>query len=582
MLKNFTCTNMKYVAGFIAMSIAWLFPYAYGSAPDLMQQLFMVFLLCVASIMFGMRSSISMVFIFIFVGSLLMTSTSNLYWDRKIFGIIGITLGALGLHVGFNFQKRSEGMSWFLFAILIAASINAVEGLLQWFGLAGEFSGWIVDPERRGIAFGAFRQRNLFATFLCIGSICTVWLFHKRRLTESMTWFILIVLMFAVAASGSRTGLLEVIALAMLGVLWRKHQAPAVTRLLVGQSVILGIALFTLSKAASWLEFAFVSGFERSTRIGTDGRLIHLSNAIDLIKERPWFGWGWRETGYGHYVTLLSSYYGGLVDNVHNLPLQLAVEFGLPVSTTLVTAVIWSIWLNKPWRISVVEVNGLIEPASDRHFAWAILLLIVGIHSMLEYPLWYAGFLFLTGLAIGYVLPVQSHGKIAPGYGFWSKLLIKLIAMSLIILVLLAWQQYSKVLPIYKIPFTQDKEVNRKAMTTAIDNASGAWLFQAQLDFATLTLMDVTPQNAIEVRKISEKLLHYSAEPRVIQPLLLSLWYLNDVAALMFHAERFCNAFPIAFKRWSQEHSNHPMLIAAERAPDSCQPMIPIIELVPN
>ena len=553
--------NFKYLFGTIFLVSVWVFPFSDGSSRDALQQIYALGVLSSASLLFGL-GSISKRFSAIILGaSLCVLIAPSPYLGDRIAGASALLLFGVSCHFGINIKQKSNALEWLLIAIVISAFFNAIEGLLQWFGLVGDLSPWVVEPENRGIAFGAFRQRNLFATFVCVGAVCTVWLVLKRRLTEPMAWFILLVLMFAIAASGSRTGLLEVLALSGLGALWKKQQAPAITRLMVGQSIILGLALLTLSKTASWLEFGFASGVERAAQMGMDGRLTIWSNAIDLIAERPWFGWGWRETGYGHYVTLFSHHYDVLMDNVHNLPLQLAVEFGLPFSIIFFAVLIRSFFLAKPWHVEVVKVGGLIQPASDRHFAWAVLLLIVGIHSMLEYPLCYVRFLFLTGLAVGYVFPTKSHVQVSIdcGYDSLSKLIAKLSSVSLIILSLLAWQQYLKVLPIYKIPFTNDRGVYRQAMTTAMAGASDSWLFQAQLDFTTLTLMEVTSHNAAEIKHLAEKLLHHSAEPRVIQPLLLSLWYLNDEAAFRFHAERFCYAFPTEFKNWSEKYANHPI-----------------------
>ena len=565
----------RHAAGLICVLAGWIYSYSGGGSPDAFQQIFFLGALSAASLLFGLSATNPLGTAAVLGGMFVMVMTPNPYLGGQIAGAAGLLLAVLACHLGAHLQRKPEGLPWLLFALVAAAFINAIEGLLQWFGLVGELYRWVVEPERRGVAFGVFRQTNLFATFLCVGSICTVWLVHQRRLTESMAWFLLLVSMFAVAASGSRTGLLEVLTLAVLGLLWRKQHAPAVTRLLVGQSVILGIAQLTLSKAANWLEFEFVSGVERAARMGMDARLTIWSNALDLIAEHPWLGWGWRETVYGHYVTLFSHRYKDQMDNVHNLPLQLAVELGLPVTIAFFGVVAWAALFAKPLRVDIVAADKLVQPASDRQFAWAILLLIIGIHSMLEYPLWYAGFLFLTGLAIGYVLPVQNSERVSVTYGAWSKRIAKIVALGLILLALIAWQQYANVLPIYKTPFTRDREARRAAMMAAITNASGSWLFKEQLDFARLDLVEVTPQNAVEVRRLAEKLLHYSAEPRVIQSLLLSLWYLNDGVALQFHAERFCHAFPIAFQRWSQDYANHPMFTAARRLPYGCLPPIP-------
>lgn len=507
-------------------------------------------------------------------GMFLMSATSDPYLGTKLAGIAGLMLAWVAYHVGARCQKNPDQMDWLLFAVVVAAMINALEGLLQWFGLVGELYRWVVEPEQRGIAYGAFRQRNLFATFLCVGVLGVAWLVYKCRLTEPMAWFLLTVLVFGVAASGSRTGVLELLLLALLGALWRKQHSPAVTRLLVGQLLILAVATYVLSTTASWLAFDFTSGAARATQFGVDARLSIWSNALDMIAQRPWYGWGWRETNYAHYMTLFEHRFDGVLDNVHNLPLQLAVEFGLPVMVFSMGLLFWIIVSMRPWdrplKTTIAESNG----STDRHFSGAMILMIVGVHSMLEYPLWSPGFLFLTGLFIGYSVPLQANEQLSKRGQKWSIHLAQFGAVLLIALVAITWYQFAKVQLIYKTPFTNDQKIQRAAITSAISKASGTFFFNDHLEFARLGLVDVTAANALEIRKKTEKLLHYSVEPRVIQPLLQSLWFLNDVDALRFHAERYCRAFPAAFQGWTANKQGQQIRVAVGQLSEQCRTLI--------
>lgn len=566
--------NFRFICGGLSIFVAFLFPYFEGASPDALTQIFSLATLSVAALMFR-TSAISPVMLAALMAVVLMIVLQPIHYPgSQIAGVAGLSLAGVASCVGVRLQREPQKLTWVLAAILAAGFVNAVEGLLQWLGLVGNLSPWVIEPAHRGLAYGAFRQRNLFATFLCVSALCTVWLHHRRRITEPMAWFLLLILVFGIAASSSRTGILEVIALGFFGVVWRKQQKSSVTRLLVGQPLLLGCALLVLPVAARLHGFEFVSGAERVTQANEDARLIIWSNAIELIFQRPWLGWGWAEIGYGHYVTLFEKRYDGLIDNLHSLPLQFAVAFGLPAVIVLIYAVSNVFIFKKLIKFKPVSIRGSDTQISERSFAWGILLVIVGIHSMLEYPLWYAGFLFLTGLALGYVLPDRIYNNSFIIYERWVERLTKIITLALLILAFLAWQQYSRVLPIYKTPFTNDREARFTATRDALVRASGSWLFQAQLDFATLDSLEVTSQNAIEVKKLAEKLLHYSAEPRVIEPLLLSLWHLNEVALLHFHAKRFCVAFPTAFQRWSNVYENHPMFITVRRTVYGCRPVI--------
>jgi O-antigen ligase len=550
--------RVRFLLGSLCIVLAWIYPYSSAVSRDALSQIFSLASLSIASILLGLSATPVLVYILITCGMLILLASPNPYWGGLVSGMAGILLTGVACHVGAHFRRTPQELSWFLFALVTAAIINATEGLLQWFGLVGELYQWMPEPESRGLAFGALRQTNLFATFLCIGSISTVWLVHKRSLTEPMAWFLLLMLMFAVAASGSRTGVLEVTVLAMFAFAWRKKLNAAVTQLFMGQLALLILAMLVLTIAAELLEFGFSSGAARTVKMGQDARISIWHDALYLIYERPWLGWGWRETGYAQYATLFKPRYEGIFDNAHNLPLQIFVEFGLLATAPFLGLVFWFSYKKISFCIKRGNITNT-PPELESLFAGCILLLIVGIHSMLEYPLWYAGFLFLVGLFVGYLLPKKEVDGVLNSYQVWSLRFAKLMPILLIALAWVGWQQYNTVLAVYKIPFTNDKSVRQAAMAPVLANASGAWLFGAQLDFAALSSTVVTPQNALEVRERAERLLHFSAEPLVIQPLLLSLLYLNDMDALRFHTERFCQAFPSAYRRWSQEYAGQAM-----------------------
>ncbi len=72
------------------------------------------------------------------------------------------------------------------------------------------------------------------------------------------------------------------------------------------------------------------------------------------------------------------------------------------------------------------------------------------------------------------------------------------------------------------------------------------------MDFARLTTTPVTAANAAQSYALAQRLLHYSAEPRVIEPLLDSARLLGDAPALTWHSQRYQQAYPEAWARWHQ------------------------------
>ena len=79
----------------------------------------------------------------------------------------------------------------------------------------------------------------------------------------------------------------------------------------------------------------------------------------------------------------------GIIDHAHNLIFQVAAEFGVSGLIVLLGGLGW--W---GWSLRRAQI--------DPPLWWmAVVLGVLGLHSMLEYPLWYAYFLGLAAVAMG-------------------------------------------------------------------------------------------------------------------------------------------------------------------------------------
>jgi len=134
------------------------------------------------------------------------------------------------------------------------------------------------------------------------------------------------------------------------------------------------------------------------------------SASIALIREQPWLGVGWGGFNFAWTLTPGIARHAGVVDNAHDLPLQLAVELGLPAALAMMGLLLFAFARagRSAWRLE--------GEAGIAARAAVLLVLVMGVHSMLEYPLWYAFLLLPTawtfGLALGAGAPLAS---VAPG-----------------------------------------------------------------------------------------------------------------------------------------------------------------------
>ncbi len=477
--------------------------------------------------------------------------------------VAALALAFVGFHVGLGHKgelnKNNQVRDIFLWGTLCGAIINALEGVLQYLGLAGGLWPWVPESLLRGVAYGIFRQPNLFATLLCCGIACVIRLASVSKLSDGMAWVLIVVLHLGVAASGSRIGVVEAIAFAVAGLLWFKQQPRNLTAMLVGQAVVLAVAAVALPLVAQLHGFEPRSLAQRLALMPQDSRVAVWIDSVRLIAERPLLGWGWREFGYGHFMTPMPGRFNpdSILDNAHNMPLQLAVEFGLPLATLLCGLYVWALWRAKPWQAGVKQLQT----------PWLIILSLT-LHSMVEFPLWYAGFLFLGAMTLGTVVSagleapasnaqfVRSPARDAAQRLFaltaWFP---RMLTLALLALCWSGWTQYQQVVAIYAIPARLTEQ-----RTAAIEEAKSAWLFEGHVAFAEFGLLDLGNAPADVVEAKTRRLLHFSAEPRIVQALIFALWRQHKLAELQAYSARYCAAFPMAYTRWVRANALMPMM----------------------
>ena len=445
-------------------------------------------------------------------------------------------------------------------AWVVAAVISALIGLVQYFGLAQAFSPWISQTQV-GEAFGNLRQRNQFATLMSIGLVALVGLLALRERPAGPQppdqgwrmpwWAYLFALLLALgnAVSSSRTGLMQWVLIPLLTAWW---VLPGRRRLLVFALQALlayGVAVLLLP----WL-LELATGVRSGGLFGRlaeaptcESRKILWSNVFTLIAEKPWLGWGWGELAYAHFMTLYAGpRFCQILDNAHNLPLHLAVELGIPAAVAICGALSWLVWRAQPWR----------ETHPVRQMAWGVLA-VIGLHSLLEYPLWYGPFQIAVGLSVGLLCSGVGAGQ-AAGSGFQQEFKQKmplvqylqaLAAITMIAILAGAAISYNRVSQIYLPPAARSAAYRDDALS----KIRGSWLFHNQALFAELSITALAPDNAAAVHAMALELLHYSPEPRVIEKLIESSVMLGrDDEALQYLA-RYRAAFPEDHARWALE-----------------------------
>jgi O-antigen ligase len=431
-------------------------------------------------------------------------------------------------------SARPDFIQAIALAWLLAASASTAVALLQYFGAGERLAPW-VNPSNVGEAFANLRQRNQFASLTAIGMASLFWL-SARGLgcwpaAVAMAW-----LTIGNAATTSRTGLVQMLLLALLACAW---PAPRRERAILWLTGLLAYAVAAL--ALPWLlESTGVAGNRLWERVAAldacSSRMALWSNVLQLIAQKPWLGWGWGNLDYAHFATLYEGVrFCDILDNAHNLPLHLAVELGVPAALLISGGVLWAIARARPWSEA--------DPA--RQVAWGVLA-VIGAHSLLEYPLWYGPFQIALGLCLGLLWPAATRRQL-DGQSRGKGASLALAAGVIAACAFTAWD-YRRVSQIYLPP-------EARAPGYADDPLSkirNSWLFRQQASFAELSITPLTRDNAQWTYDTASAMLRYSPEPRVIEKLLESASLLGRREEVLLNAVRFRAAFPQAYTKWAQ------------------------------
>jgi len=432
-------------------------------------------------------------------------------------------------------------------AWLVAAMASSLIAILQYFGQTHLLGPW-VQATNPGEAFANLRQRNQFATLTTIGLLALLWhvaqvptsrLSKPYRLGCILLW-LASALLLAVgnASSGSRTGFLQWWLVLGLSTLWTLNRSKAsIDR---GRRVLMvnafGVLAYLLALGMMPRLLEVLTGFSHSGlfgRLGEDAgcmsRRTLWANVLHLIVQKPWLGWGWGELSYAHFVTLYpGERFCDILSNAHNLPLHLAVEFGVPLAVGACTVVLVFIFSVRPWR----------EIDATRQLAWGVLA-VIGLHSLLEYPLWYGPF------QMGVILALWQLGYFdfnRPAATAWRAS----IATILVAALLYAGWDYWRVGQLY----TAVAERSASYKEDTFNKVQGSWLFQNQVRFAELTTATLRAENALQLNVTAHELLHFSPEPRVVEKLIDSAVLVGRDGEAAFWMLRYQAAFPSAYAQW--------------------------------
>ena len=325
----------------------------------------------------------------------------------------GLALGALlalhgGWRAGSSAASGADTLPMLFFGgLALAGAVGLLLSLVQVFHPAWADGVFIAVPTIAGRAVANLRQPNHLSTLLVFACAAAAWLGAQGRLNERLAALGVAGFIVGIVLTASRTGMVGMAFLTLWGCLDR--QLPRSLRwTLIGAPAIYGLAwggMWLWSHADSSVAFAAEARLHDGSDISSS-RFKIWANVLELIRQQPWLGVGYGRFNFAWSMTPFPTRPVAFFDHTHNVLLQWAVEFGVPLAALMTGLCAWAFWLLvRPWRAGAEQGSAL------RHHtvgACAVMVAMAGFHSLLEYPLWYGYFLWPTAFAFGLGLSART------------------------------------------------------------------------------------------------------------------------------------------------------------------------------
>ncbi|HZP93362.1 MAG TPA: Wzy polymerase domain-containing protein, partial [Burkholderiales bacterium] len=246
--------------------------------------------------------------------------------------------------------------------------------------------------------YGNLGQPNHFADYLFLGLVSAVYLAVTRRLSTFAAAMAALLLLVLLDFSGSRSAWLYLLVAAALAVAMHAGiRSPQTKRALLWTCALL--AAFGLVQwgaplvAPDRYDVASTAGGRLAAeQAGVPIRLQRWHAALLMWREAPLLGAGFGSFAWHRFLqggALGRNLEPAVADNAHNIAFQVLAEFGLAGGALAVLAAVF--WLDSQRRVA---------PCVEKWWA-LVLLATIAVHSLFEYPLWYAYFLGAFCLALG-------------------------------------------------------------------------------------------------------------------------------------------------------------------------------------
>lgn len=428
--------------------------------------------------------------------------------------LVGLMLAGIAGE-GWRAAGRADALAGALGAgIVLGGLCNAVAMIAQFFEQESWFIGYLARTEDPTRMNGLLGQSNLAATLLMLASWVLIRVDQRARprpMIRPLLRLGVLLLMTGLVLANSRTAVIE-LGVITAGLWWLHRREPVALywRLLPLQYLLALGLVYACAVAGAHPLGRGLAGFG----VSNDSRWQVWQMALEIGARSPWMGAGWREFAHAQMDTVLVTVSPLNLDHAHNLLLNLWAETGVAGLGIFLAGSCWWLLHDKPWRQTA--------PASSMAQGLLVILLV---HSMTEFPLWWANDLFIFGIAFALLPGTTWRGS------WWAALaLASVIGVSLPVL----REDMQRAQAVYRVSGFDPPAVHEAAWA----QARQSWWFSPAVERAALLKRAPLREQLGQDIAQSTRLLHAFPDAGLLAWHLRALVLAGENAQAMSMAQR--------------------------------------------
>jgi O-antigen ligase len=417
-------------------------------------------------------------------------------------------------------EKLTGALAW---CLLAGGLLSAGAAILQHYGIHTIFDAVIVSSAGGGI-IGNLGQPNHFGCYDAMALMSLAYLYARGKLHWMIATAIALPLLYVGALSGSRAMWLYIVALPLLAGWLHSRSKSDGSRKLIIFTLSLAIG-FLIAQWIGTLPFFHHTATTSGQRLVAESqvsssRLEHWRAAWWAFKEAPVLGAGWGRFPWHHF--LYQAQHADLIleelfNHTHNILFQLLAETGLAGTALLIAGAF--LWISR------------IRSADYPLESWWLLglLTVIGLYSMVEFPLWYSFFLGLAAVAVGMGAGTGNFMRLG-GHVRRPFIVVCVFAFCVTFSVLYSYRDLGR---LYRddrtpLPWTQAEQILERGMRDPI--------FAPYAEFAASSFIALDRENLGDKLVLNTRVMHFAPVAPVVyrQAILLGLDGQKEAARRQF------------------------------------------------